>query len=315
MSLFSKLKQKMAETFDKSYKTEDPPEFVIRLEKISQNEKKIKVFLENVTNFIEQSTEQVKSSQNIIEAMFVIYEGTPYEPSIRQCIEEFQQADKEIQKMENIKNNLIKVSNIVLDKIKDLQEHQKQREDERVYYDHYRTKLEKMQRPGGEAHSQDMEEMQTYARNQSKFENQKQKFEQLTLQVNEKLDKTEQKVDRVVVDLTLKFSKSVQLNFYNKMNQAMYRLRNIETQMIEIADKERIIQEQRDELRQKAEEHKKMMGDRLDKPFKGELDKYELSPRTQLAQARVNSFQNVEKGYAAGPGAGSGYGYGNTNNY
>ena len=89
MSLFSKLKQKMAETFDKSYKTEDPPEFVNRLEKISQNEKKIKVFLENVTNFIEQSTEQVKSSQNIIEAMFVIYEGTPYEPSIRQCIEEF----------------------------------------------------------------------------------------------------------------------------------------------------------------------------------------------------------------------------------
>ena len=58
-----------------------------------------------------------------------------------------------------------------------------------------------------------------------------------------------------------------------------------------------------------------MLGDRLDKPFRGELDKYEASPRTQLAQARVNSFQNVEKGYAAGPGAGSGYGYGNTNNY
>jgi hypothetical protein len=117
----------------------------------------------------------------------------------------------------------------VLEKIKDLLEHQKQREDERVYYDHYRTKLEKMQRPGGEAHSQDMEEMQTYARNQSKFENQKQKFEQLTLLVNDKLEKTEQKVDRVVVDLTLKFSKSVQLNFYNKMNQAMYRLRNVES--------------------------------------------------------------------------------------
>ena len=53
MSLFSKLKQKMAETFDKSYKTEDSPEFTNRLERVTQNEKKIKVFLENVTNFIE----------------------------------------------------------------------------------------------------------------------------------------------------------------------------------------------------------------------------------------------------------------------
>ena len=256
MSLFSKLKQKMAETFDKSYKTEDSPEFTNRLERVTQNEKKIKVFLENVTNFIEQSSDQVRGSKNIIEAMFVIYEGTPYEPSIRQVIEEYIQVDKEVQKMENIKNNLIKVANIVLDKIKDLSEHQKQREDERVYYDHYRTKLEKMQRPGGEAHSQDMEEMQTYARNQSKFENQKQKFEQLTLLVNDKLEKTEQKVDRVVVDLTLKFSKSVQLNFYNKLNQAMYRLRNVEAQMVEIADKERIIQEQRDELREKANAHR-----------------------------------------------------------
>ena len=59
MSLFSKLKQKMAETFDKSYKTEDSPEFVNRLEKIAHNEKKIRTFLENVTNFIETSTDQV----------------------------------------------------------------------------------------------------------------------------------------------------------------------------------------------------------------------------------------------------------------
>jgi hypothetical protein len=72
MSLFSKLKQKMAETFDKSYKTEDTPEFMSRIERVTQNEKKIKIFLDNVTNFIEQSTDQVRSSKNIIEAMFVI---------------------------------------------------------------------------------------------------------------------------------------------------------------------------------------------------------------------------------------------------
>ena len=52
-----------------------------------------------------------------------------------------------------IKKNLEKVANIVLEKIKDLQTFTEQREEERVYFDHYRTKLEKMEKPGGEAHS------------------------------------------------------------------------------------------------------------------------------------------------------------------
>ena len=38
-----------------------------------------------------------------------------------------------------------------------------------------------MNKPGGEAHSKEMEDMEKYARNQSKFETSKQKFEQLTL--------------------------------------------------------------------------------------------------------------------------------------
>jgi hypothetical protein len=39
------------------------------------------------------------------------------------------------------------------------------REEERVFYDHYRNKLNKMEKPGGEANSSDPEKHEKYIRN------------------------------------------------------------------------------------------------------------------------------------------------------
>lgn len=39
-------------------------------------------------------------------------------------------------------------------------------------------------------------------------------------------------------------------------------------------------------LRQKTDNHKRMLDDKLAQPFQGELEKYGASPRTQLAEAR-----------------------------
>ena len=62
----------------------------------------------------------MRASKNIIEAMFALYDSTPYESCIRMVMNEMREANVEIEKMENIKKNLEKVGNIVLDKIKDL---------------------------------------------------------------------------------------------------------------------------------------------------------------------------------------------------
>ena len=56
--------------------------------------------------------------------------------------------------------------------------------------------------------------------------------------MNDKLEKVETKIEKVTVDLTLKFSKEVQLAFYRDMNQTFFRLKNIEAEMIEIAHQE-----------------------------------------------------------------------------
>lgn len=76
----------------------------------------------------------------------------------------------------------------------------------------------------------------------------KQKFEDLTKTVLEKLEKCETRIERVILDLTLKFSKSVQLSFYKEMNSVFSRVRNIESEMIEVAHQEMMMQEQQEKL-------------------------------------------------------------------
>ena len=52
-------------------------------------------------------------------------------------------------------------------------------------------------------------DQELYARNQCKYEESKFKFESITVDIKELLEKTESKVDRVVIDLTMKFSKEI----------------------------------------------------------------------------------------------------------
>ena len=56
--------------------------------------------------------------------------------------------------MVRIKENLEKVSKNAIGHIKNLEELIETREKERVFYDHYRTKLAKMEKPGKESSSQ-----------------------------------------------------------------------------------------------------------------------------------------------------------------
>ena len=71
-----------------------------------------------------------------------------------------------------------------------------------------------------------------YTRNQVKFEQHRNNFELMTSEANMILDKTEFKLDRVLIDLTLKFSKQMQLNFFIDMNKTFNKLQNIQGEMI-----------------------------------------------------------------------------------
>ena len=66
-----------------------------------------------------------------------------------------------------------------------------------------------MEEPGQESTSTKASDQEKYARNLSKLETTKQKFEQLTMEVNTKLIKLESKIERVSSDVTIKFSKEI----------------------------------------------------------------------------------------------------------
>ena len=60
------------------------------------------------------------SNKLIADSMFVLYNATPYEPSIQVVMNELVKGQEQIEKMEKIKGNLVKVACIVLEKIKEL---------------------------------------------------------------------------------------------------------------------------------------------------------------------------------------------------
>ena len=121
-------------------------------------------------------------------------------------------------RMLKIKNNLVKVSEHVKEKIKELKKLVATREEERLKYDHYRNKLVKMETEGKSSTSNNIKDQEKYANNSVKFDQCKLVFEDLTNQVNEKLLKVEGKIELVTLDLTLKFSKEVQLGLFRYMN-------------------------------------------------------------------------------------------------
>ena len=62
-------------------------------------------------------------------------------------------------------------------KIEEMQQISKTREEERLTYDHYRVKVGEMEKDGGLARSASQADQEKYARNQTKFDTCKAKFD------------------------------------------------------------------------------------------------------------------------------------------
>ena len=90
-----------------------------------------------------------------------------------------------------------------------------------------------MEKEGIQA-SHDESKQEKFARNQCKLDQHREAFTVLTNEVNVLLEKTEYKVDRVMIDLTLKFTKQMQLSYFKDMNQTFMKLQEIEGEMTTI---------------------------------------------------------------------------------
>ena len=89
--------------------------------------------------------------------------------------------------------------------------------------------------------------------------------------MNEEIVKVEARIERVTVDLTFKFSKEVQLAFYRDMNQVFFKLRDIESEMVETAHTELL---KKQDQEKKEEESAARAHHALNDAHGGALDKY-----------------------------------------
>ena len=77
-----------------------------------------------------------------------------------------------------------------------------------------------MEKPGAESTSTSQSDQEKYTRNQTKLDTTSAKFEMLTEQMTKLLEKLEERVERLIVDLTLRFSKELQLNMFNEFRKS-----------------------------------------------------------------------------------------------
>ena len=145
--------------------------------------------------------------------------GSNYEDEIARVERELAKHQQTIDRMYKIKDNLVGVSDRVLEKISNINELNAKREEFRDMFDHYRNKVAKMEAPGGESTSSDPVALEKYTRNQTKLDDSRTQFEISTTDMNQLLDKTEEKLHKVMIDLTIRFSKEIQLDFFSKMKQ------------------------------------------------------------------------------------------------
>ena len=89
---------------------------------------------------------------------------------------------------------------------------EKEREDARVLFDHYRSKMAKLEKT--HMNSSDAKKLQKYERNLKKFEEAREKFGDATRKLELVMDQIREKSDIIIEQVVFKFTREVEADFY-----------------------------------------------------------------------------------------------------
>ena len=124
-----------------------------------------------------------------------------------------------------------------------MQDYAKKREDFRIYYDHYRTKVEglkknEMKKQQEPVNSGDMnwfkQDKSKMVRNQGKFENAQHNFVTANKTLDNLCNDLFDKADQIQVNLNIKFTKNTQLAHYGQMEKVYQDMEELEQTMNDI---------------------------------------------------------------------------------
>lgn len=103
-----------------------------------------------------------------------------------------------------------------------------------MFFDHYRMKLEALEAQAAKTGQQSERLM----RNKTKFATAKNNFDSANKRTSDLIATITEQCDKVIVNLTIKFTKELQLRWYSEMQTVFSGMEKLEQEMMEIADSE-----------------------------------------------------------------------------
>ncbi|CDW72995.1 UNKNOWN [Stylonychia lemnae] len=161
------------------------------------------------------------------------YKGTEYQEMIEQAGYVLENSQKLMQDIYDMDQILHQMCSKLFKITKKLKTQEEQREEARVAYDHYRNKLQKMEKT--HAKSTEAKKIDVYKRNVEKFNKSKSEFDTENSKLDKLMEQIQIKGEVIIDQICIRFTCEVESKFFIQLNKSFKKLEIIEQQMTEIS--------------------------------------------------------------------------------
>eukprot|EP00347_Sterkiella_histriomuscorum_P009379 403341435 len=185
--------------------------------------------------FIKNAIDMIEAHTLFGHTLVLMYNQTAFQFYINQVNIILRDSTHIQVKLENTNKTFNSMCNIIGEHCKNLKTmNGKIREASRIKYDHYRDKVNKLEK--SHMKSGDAQKQAKYQRNREKYDMAKKEYESETAKVEQHLNFVKQRIDVIINHLIFKFSKDVEAYFYEEIALQLRKLQDMEEKMREVAD-------------------------------------------------------------------------------
>ena len=175
----------------------------------------------------------LEAHTNLGECLQLLYGESAFKIYTNEVAKTLAQSGQLKFKIESLQSNVKRLSEQASTQIKELKVAASSRQNSRVFYDHYRGKVSKLEKT--HASSGEDKKQQMYQRNIKKYNEARAKFDQDNSKVARLLELVQIKIDVILSDICFKFTQEVEVRFFTEMNTVYSSLQGFEERMREIA--------------------------------------------------------------------------------
>ena len=146
----------------------------------------------------------LEAHTNLGECLQLLYGDSAFRYYIIEVSKAIAQSQQLRFKIEALQSNLKRLSTQTDAQIKEMRTTATVREDARVFYDHYRGKVAKLEK--GNAQPSDSKKQEKYQRNLKKLEDARTRYEKENRKLNELLESSQIKIEFILNEVTFKFT-------------------------------------------------------------------------------------------------------------